>query len=58
MALYSLAENFDYKQWKEEMICDRLAVGIRDAALSQQLQMDSGLNLGESKEDRSSEEGY
>ena len=38
MALYSLAEDCDYEEWKEEMIRDRLVVGIRDAALSQQLQ--------------------
>ena len=43
MALYSLVEDCDYKEWKEEMIRDRLMVGIRDAALSQRLQMDSEL---------------
>ena len=31
------------------MIRDRLVVGIRDAALSQQLQMDSGLTLEKAK---------
>ena len=30
MALYSLAEDCDYIEWKEEIIRDRLVVGIRE----------------------------
>ena len=49
MALYSLAEDCDYKEWKEEVIHDRLVVGIRDPALSKQMQMDSGFTLEKAK---------
>ena len=37
MALYKLAENCDYGDLKEEMIRDRLVVGIRDTALSEKM---------------------
>ena len=43
MELYRLAENCDYGELKNEMIRDRLVVGIRDAVLSQQLQLDAEL---------------
>ena len=46
MALYSLAENCDYG---EEMIRDRLVVGIRDVRLSQKIQLDSKLTLETAK---------
>ena len=49
MELYRLAENCDYGALKEEIIRDRLVVGIRDAALSQQLQLDSELTLEKTK---------
>ena len=49
MELYRLAENCDYGALKEEMIRDRLVVGIRDASLSQQLQLDSELTLEKTK---------
>ena len=46
LALYTLAANCDYTgERKEQAICDRLVVGIRDVALSKQLQMDSELTL-------------
>ena len=49
MELYRLAENCDYGPLKDEMIRDRLVVGIRDAALSQQLQLDAELTLDKAK---------
>ena len=45
MALYDLAQYCDYKDMKEEMIRDRLVVGIRDSALSEKLQLNSELTL-------------
>ena len=45
VSLYSLAENCAYGDLKEEMVRDRLVVGIRDAALSERLQMDAELTL-------------
>ena len=45
MALYDLAENCDYGDIREEMIRDRLVVGIRDSALSEKLQLDPKLKL-------------
>ena len=45
MQLYKLAESCDYKDYTEEMIRDRLVVGIRDSALSQRLHLDPDLNL-------------
>ena len=48
-ALYSLAESCNYKELKEEMICDRLVVGIRDRTLSEKLQLDAGLTLESAK---------
>ena len=38
MELYTLAESCEYKETKEEMICNRLVVGIRDASLSERMQ--------------------
>ena len=49
MILYRLAENCNYDDLKEEMIRDRLVVGIKDAALSQQLQLDADLTLEKAK---------
>ena len=45
MALYELAANCDYGDLREEMIRDRLVVGIRDSGLSERLQLDADLNL-------------
>ena len=44
-ALYHLVETCEYGDWTDEMLRDRLVVGIRDAAMSQKLQMDPGLTL-------------
>ncbi|KAL5476341.1 hypothetical protein EMCRGX_G026270 [Ephydatia muelleri] len=47
--LYGLAENCDCKNWKDEMICDRLVLGIRDLVLSERMQMDPDLTLENAK---------
>ena len=44
-ALYSFAENCEYAEWKDQMIHDRLVVGIRDTSFSERLQTDSELTL-------------
>ena len=44
-ALFSLIVSCDYSNLKDEMLHDRLVVGIRDAGLSQCLQMDLELSL-------------
>ena len=44
-ALHTLAEYCAYGALKEEMIRDRLVVGVRDASLSLKLQMDPNLTL-------------
>ena len=49
MALYSLAENCDYSDYKDEMIHDRFVVGIRDTALAEKMQMDAKLTLETAK---------
>lgn len=49
VALYDLTENCNYGDMKEEMIRDRLVVGIRDKTLSEKLQMDSKLTLETAK---------
>ena len=43
-SLFSLAEHCDYKDATEEMIRDRIVVGIRDKALSEKLQLGSETN--------------
>ena len=48
-ALYSFAENCEYGEWKDQMIRDRLVVGIRDTSLSERLQMDPDLTLENAK---------
>ena len=49
MALYSLAANCEYGALQDEMIRDRLVVGIQDAALSEKLQLDADLTLEKAK---------
>ena len=48
-SLYTLAENCDYGDLKDQMIRDRIVVGIRDQAQSERLQMDAGLTLEKAK---------
>ena len=47
--LYNLADTCEYGELKNEMIRDRLVVGIRDTALSESLQMDASLTLEKAK---------
>ena len=47
--LYQLAENCAYGEMKEEMIRDRIVVGIRDTGLSQRLRLDATLTLETAK---------
>ena len=49
VSLYSLVENCNYAGLKEEMIRDRLVVGIRDIALAEKLQLDAELTLEKAK---------
>ena len=44
-ALYSLAENCKYGELRDELICNRLVVGLRDTRLSERLQLDADLTL-------------
>ena len=44
-ALYSLAENCEYGALRDEMIRDRIVVGIRDRSLSERLQLNADLTL-------------
>ena len=44
-SLYSLSEDCQYAELKEEMIRDRIVVGIRDTGLSERLQRDEALTL-------------
>ena len=41
----ALADHCMYSQFRDEMVRDRIVVGIRDAKLSQKLQMDRNVNL-------------
>ena len=49
MALYSLVETCEYSNLRDEMLWDRIAVGIRDTALLERLQLDSELTLEKAK---------
>ena len=44
-ALHCLAERCDYGALREQMIRDRLVVGLHDAALAEKLQLESELKL-------------
>ena len=46
-ALYSLVEHCNYGALRDEMIRDRVVVGVRDDALSLKLQMNTKLTLEE-----------
>ena len=48
-SLYTLAESCDYGELKDQMIRDRIVVGIRDQSLSERLQMDAELTLDKAK---------
>ena len=48
-ALHQLAENCEYADIKDQMIRNRLVVGIRDKALSERLQMEPNLTLDTAK---------
>ncbi len=49
--LYELIEFCNYGNLKDEMLRDRLVVGIRDTSLSEKLQTDATLTLQRSKKD-------
>ena len=51
MALYALADNCDYGTMKEELIRDRLVVGIVNDELSRKLQLMSALTLEMAKKE-------
>lgn len=44
-ALYALAENCEYELLHDELLGDRLVVGLRDTALSERMQLDKDLTL-------------
>ena len=48
-SLYQLAETCEYGELKDEMIRNRIVVGIRDQALSEHLQLNSTLTLEKAK---------
>ena len=48
-SLYQLAESCEYGELKEEMIQDRIIVGIKDQGLSKCLQLDPTLTLEKAK---------
>ena len=48
-SLYSLAADCEFGVLKEQLIRDRIVVGIRDSSLSAKLQMDSELTLEKAK---------
>ena len=49
MEIYKLAEDCEYGTMKEEMIHNRLVVGIRDTVLSEWLQLNPKLTLESAK---------
>ena len=51
ITLYKLADSYNFRdsQMRDEMIHDRIVVGIRDSTLSEHLQMDADLTLHKAK---------
>ena len=49
-SLYNLAADCNFGELKGELIRDRIVVGIRDASLSERLQMDPELTLEKAKQ--------
>ena len=49
MVLNSLVETCNYGDLKNEMLCDRFVVGLRDSAMSEKLQIGPGLTLETAK---------
>ena len=47
--VHKLAENCEFGPMKEELICDRLVVGIHDLSLSERLQLEPDLTLDKTK---------
>ena len=43
--LHLLADNCEFGNLQDKLICDCLVIGIHDKQLSEQLQMESGFNL-------------
>ena len=48
-SLYNLAVDCNFRELKDKLICDKIVVGIRDASLSERLQMDPELTLEKGK---------
>jgi len=48
-SLYNLSADCEFGELKEQLIRDRIVVGIRDCSLSAKLQMDSELTLEKAK---------
>ena len=48
-ALFQLVETCEYGEFEEEMLRDRIVVGMRDVALSEHMQLDSKLTLDKVK---------
>ena len=48
-SLYNLAVDCNFGELKDKFICDRIVVGIKDASLSERLQMDPELTLEKAK---------
>ncbi|UYV66897.1 hypothetical protein LAZ67_4003261 [Cordylochernes scorpioides] len=44
-SLYKLADSCEFEGLHEQLICDRIVVGVRDKALSERMQLDSELTL-------------
>jgi len=44
-SLYGLVENCEYSDLRDEMIRDRIVVGLQDAAIAEKLQLDPDLTL-------------
>ena len=48
-SLCNVAANYNFGELKDELICDRIVIGIRDTSLSERLQMDLELMLQKAK---------